>query len=93
MYITFSWSMLTISTNGSYDDGLQAEAAGMAEGFITADQIMMYFNATAAGYCKDDSDFCDKLNTYIENNEKWIDSNIKSGKNDPYWNQASRNFC
>ena len=50
--------MLTVSTNGSYDDVTQSEAAGIAEGYITADHIMMYYNATAAGYCDNNSDFC-----------------------------------
>lgn len=83
------WSMLILSTNGSFDDELQAHAAGMAEGYISADHIMMYFNATAAGYCAADSAFCTTLQNYIDTNDKWIQDNLKSNKNDPYWKHVN----
>ena len=84
--------MLTVSTNGSYDDVTQSKAAGMAEGYITADHIMMYYNATAAGYCDNNPDFCSKLKEFIESNEKWIQNELEANKFDPYWNHVSVYF-
>jgi len=64
----------------------------MAEGYVTADQIMMYFNATAAGYCTEEADFCKKLQDYIDQNQKWIQDNLKASPNNPYWKHVSI-FC
>ena len=61
----------------------------MAEGYITAEQILMYYNATAAGYCDNDPEFCSKLKDYVGKNEKWIQDNLEANKFDPYWNQVS----
>ena len=84
----FSWSLLTLTTNAQYDDHFQAQAAGMAEGFITAEQISMHWRNTAAGYCDKEKEFCWKLKRFMSDMYIWIKSNIKENPGDPYWHQV-----
>ena len=60
----------------------------MAEGFITASQISMHWQNTAAGYCDEEKEFCVKLQKFMGDMYEWIKSNIKGNPNDPYWHQV-----
>lgn len=89
VFLYFSWSKLTVSTNSSHDDSLQSEAAGMVEGYATADHISMYYQATVGDYCEKDKTFCDQLRDFLETNEKWISDKSKE-EMDSYWYQVKR---
>ncbi|EDO39917.1 predicted protein [Nematostella vectensis] len=82
------WSYLEVFSNESYSDVLQATAAGMAEGFITADLIHMDYMNKYADYCKNDENFCKKLTEYLRGNEAWRAKMIKSHLNESYWYQV-----
>ena len=88
----FSWSLLKLYTSGEYDDHLQAQAAGLAEGFITAEQISMHWQNTMAGYCDNEKEFCDKVHKFLSDMDEWIQSQIKENPNDPYWYQVTMIF-
>lgn len=59
----------------------------MIEGYATADQISMFYQTTVGDYCKNDKAFCDKLQDYISQNEKWILDQSKEDS-DSYWYQV-----
>lgn len=82
------WSLLKVVTNGTYSDSLQAEAAGMAEGFLTAEFILMAYENTVAGYCDKEPDFCTKLKTFLAANQDWIIGNLKTHPESQYWHQV-----
>ncbi|XP_048582385.1 putative phospholipase B-like 2 [Nematostella vectensis] len=82
------WSYLEVFSNESYSDVLQATAAGMAEGFITADLIHMDYMNKYADYCKNDENFCKKLTEYLRGNEAWRAKMIKNHLNESYWYQV-----
>ena len=88
----FSWSLLKLYTNGTCDDHQQAQAAGLAEGYITAEQISMDWQNTVGVYCDDSSEFCDKLHRFLKDLFDWIQSQIKENPEDPYWYQVSLLF-
>ncbi len=88
---SFSWGKLQVMTNGSYADAQQAEAAGMAEGYITSDLINMhYHNTQISDYCVNFKDFCVKLTKFMSDNEAWIQQNIKAETqtDKSYWHQV-----
>ena len=78
-----------MTTNGSYPDMLQAEAAGMAEGFITSDFISMSYQNTLSSYCVNEKEYCDKLNKFLTDNMNWINTQIKKFPKSNYWHQVS----
>jgi len=82
------WSLLQITTNGSYDDMQQSEAAGLIEGYITADHISMHFQNTMADYCTNDKEFCDKLKDFMKSNTEYLENSIKNDRSS-YWYQVS----
>ena len=67
---------------------MQAVAAGMAEGFITADFIAMSYQNTMQGYCDNEKEYCDRLNQYLADNMDWVQSQIKKNPYDSYWHQV-----
>jgi len=83
------WSLLKVVTNGSYDDVLQAEAAGLAEGYLTAMFIDMSYNNTLGGYCKDETEYCTKLKKYMSDNDAWIEKQINDMRGSSYWHQVN----
>ena len=79
---------MKVVTNGSYDDVLQAEAAGLAEGYLTAMFIDMSYNNTLGGYCKDETEYCTKLKKYMSDNDAWIEKQINDMRGSSYWHQV-----
>ena len=71
---------------------MQAQAAGLAEGFITAEQISMDWQNTVGVYCDDGSEFCDKLHKFLSDLFDWIQSQINENPTDSYWYQVSLLF-
>ncbi|XP_065664182.1 putative phospholipase B-like 2 isoform X2 [Hydra vulgaris] len=84
------WSKLYVSTNGKYSDILQAEAAGMAEGFLTSDQISMNYMNTLNDYCVNEKEYCKKLEDFLNENSKWMSQQleIKENAKSSYWQQV-----
>lgn len=85
------WSKLHVTTNGVYDDMLQAEAAGIAEGYLTADHISMTYQNTLNGYCVNEKDYCEKLEQFLDDNAKWASEQIllKTNLMSSYWQQVA----
>ena len=77
-------------TNESFADDLQAEAAGMAEGYITGDFIHMHYVNTLAEYCTNEKEYCQKLAKFIDDNNSWKDQQIQQAKSSEksYWHQV-----
>jgi len=72
------------------DDALQSYAAGLLEGFLTADSTDAYWGNIFDGFCAGRSALCAKLDGYLRTNSEWVMSQVaeKNGS-DPYWHQAS----
>ncbi|XP_067929268.1 putative phospholipase B-like 2 [Watersipora subatra] len=90
--LTYGLTFLTVSTNESYPDHVQAYAAGLAEGYITREITRQHWNNTIAGYCDMDSpsDYCKRLHNYLELNVNGFVNQaiIAHGGTDPYWHQV-----
>ncbi|XP_009082848.1 PREDICTED: putative phospholipase B-like 2, partial [Acanthisitta chloris] len=85
------WAFLEVSTNASYNDSLQAYAAGLAEAAVTEQLMYMHWMNTMVGYCgpfKYESEYCQKLRNYLETNLGWMEEQIGKGQNPEYWHQV-----
>ncbi|XP_072103962.1 putative phospholipase B-like 2 [Mobula birostris] len=89
------WSYLELGTNGTYDDRIQAYAAGVLEAEVTRPYIYVHWMNTLFHCCgsfKCQTAYCDKLKNYIETNLKWIEENLAEipladKDNKAYWHQ------
>ena len=81
------WTSLTVRTNGSYPDADQAHAAGVGEGYATAERILQSWVNTMSTYCKDPSDqFCNKLKEFLYENQYWTGYMVsKMSDKSNYW--------
>ncbi|XP_069475333.1 putative phospholipase B-like 2 [Ambystoma mexicanum] len=85
------WSFLELETNGSFNDSLQAYAAGVAEAAVTKKLMYMHWMNTLMGYCgpyKYQTQYCEKLRSYIEDNLAWMQEQMQSGEEPEYWHQV-----
>ena len=82
------WSYLEVHTTSSYPDDIQSLAAGMVEGYLTADFILMHWKNTLATYCSQSQKMCDKLNMFLYKNSIFRSSQIEANNLDPYWYQV-----
>ena len=85
----FRWSYLEVHTSSSYPDDIQSLAAGMVEGYLTADFILMHWKNTLAYFCEQKKEICDKLNNFLYKNSIFLTSQIESNNLDSYWYQVS----
>ncbi|XP_069136385.1 putative phospholipase B-like 2 [Argopecten irradians] len=86
---TTGWSFLNLTTSADYDNEDQAYAAGLVEGFMTADLIKMQWHNTIEGYCeKPYTAYCTRLQDYLQQNLDWMNMMISKSKYDPYWNMV-----
>ncbi|XP_051888321.1 putative phospholipase B-like 2 [Pristis pectinata] len=92
---TTGWSYLELTTNGTYDDSIQAYAAGVVEAEVTRPYIYMHWMNTLFRYCgpfKYQTAYCDKLKNYIETNLAWVEENLAeiplANDNKAYWHQV-----
>ena len=67
---------------------LQAEAAGMAEGYITSELIAMEYDNQYKGYCEPENEFCDNLRKFVKENNDWMEEQIAASPSDKYWYQV-----
>lgn len=84
------WDYLDIITSKKEDDSRQAYAAGLLEGWVTADLINIYWGNTFQHFCDGRADLCAQLNQYVQQNKKWIMAQVmeKNGF-DAYWHQVN----
>ncbi|XP_066467223.1 LOW QUALITY PROTEIN: putative phospholipase B-like 2 [Tiliqua scincoides] len=85
------WAVLEVVTNAKHNDSFQAYAAGLAEAAVTDQLIYMQWMNTMMGYCgpfKYQTDYCQKLKSYIEANLAWMEQQIETQGDNPYWHQV-----
>lgn len=93
-FTTFRWAFFQVATNHEIEDKLQARAAGMLEGSMTAHLIDMQWQNTLADYCAEEADFCFSLGQFLGENLSWMKYQIQNNPEDVYWHQVfeSNNF-
>ncbi|XP_015733653.1 putative phospholipase B-like 2 isoform X7 [Coturnix japonica] len=85
------WAFLEVSANASFNDTLQAYAAGLAEAAVTEQLIYMHWMNTAVGYCgpfRYETQYCRRLRGYLEANLAWMEEQMGSGRDRAYWHQV-----
>ena len=75
-------------TKSFYPDEIQSQAAGIVEGYLTADFILMYWKNMLANHCSDNKEMCEKLNKFFYENSIFLSTNIEAKYVDPYWYQV-----
>ncbi|KAF8778477.1 putative phospholipase B-like 2 like protein [Argiope bruennichi] len=84
------WSYLQIKSNKSFPDPVQAYAAGLVEGFLTADLLEKHWYNVIADYCTNDEAFCHRLQDFLQKNLDFINKNIEAKRNyDSYWHHVA----
>ena len=83
--------ILEVQTRENFPDQLQAQAAGIAEGWLTRTSIVESYNEFyASGVCAEDPDLCDWINDEFTVNEALIGGKVAQlGQTDPYWHQVN----
>ena len=89
----YRWTFLEIHSNASLSDAVQAKAAGMTEGSLTAELMQKSYQNTLAGYCDAEPEFCETLGKFLGDNLKWISKQIASNPTDKYWYQVKNLSC
>ncbi|XP_060641422.2 putative phospholipase B-like 2 [Anolis sagrei] len=85
------WASLELTTNEKYNDSLQAYAAGLAEATVSQQLIYMHWMNTMVGYCgpfKFQTEYCQKLKSYIETNLAWMEQQMEQAEGSEYWYQV-----
>ncbi|XP_068594488.1 putative phospholipase B-like 2 [Brachionichthys hirsutus] len=85
------WSFLEVTTSGRYNDSIQAYAAGAVEAAVTAQLIYKHWMNTLVGYCgpfTSKTGYCDRLKVYITKNLQWVQAQMETQRNSPYWHQV-----
>ncbi|XP_056131210.1 putative phospholipase B-like 2 [Lampris incognitus] len=85
------WSFLEVTTSRQYNDSIQAYAAGAVEASVTSQLIYKHWMNTLVGYCGPftfESEYCQRLKSYITTNLQWIQEQIQGRPNVPYWHQV-----
>ncbi|KAK2538122.1 hypothetical protein Q9966_005883 [Columba livia] len=89
--LTVGWAFLEVTTSASYNDSLQAYAAGLAEAAVSEQLMYMHWMNTMVGYCgpfKYESEYCEKLRGYLEANLDWMEEQMAKGEDPEYWHQV-----
>lgn len=85
------WAYLEVSTSGVYNDSLQAYAAGLVEASVTSQLIYQHWMNTLKGYCDQSTrevSYCQRLKDYISTNLKWLNQQMDTHADSPYWHQV-----
>ncbi|XP_026574449.1 putative phospholipase B-like 2 [Pseudonaja textilis] len=86
------WAALELTTNEKYNDSIQAYAAGVAEAAVTEQLVYMHWMNTVVSYCGPftyQTDYCQKLKNYIEDNLNWMEEQMEqAGMDSAYWYQV-----
>ena len=83
---------MKVVTNQTCSDDMQAQAAGMAEGYITSEFIYMDYLNRIVDYCTNEKILCQNLAKFIDENNSWKDDQIKQSQDSEkaYWHQVWR---
>lgn len=83
------WAFLELQTNAAVDDGKQARAAGVLEGYLSAGILHMHVHNVARPFCDGRQTLCARIQKFLERNLAWVGSMVKkqAGK-DVYWHQV-----
>ena len=79
-------------TKSAFPDDVQSRAAGMVEGFLTADLILMHWKNNLVSKCAANQDLCDKIKQFFEENSIFVANGIDSNPQDKYWYQVLGNI-
>ncbi|XP_053727251.1 putative phospholipase B-like 2 [Synchiropus splendidus] len=85
------WTFLEVTTNSQYNDSLQAYLAGAVEGAATSQLIYKHWMNTLMNYCgpyASEATYCERLKAFITANLQWVQEQIQSQPNSPYWYQV-----
>ncbi|XP_062038791.1 putative phospholipase B-like 2 [Lepus europaeus] len=85
------WAFLEVGTNGDYDDGLQAYAAGVVEASASEELIYMHWMNTVVNYCgpfEYEVGYCERLKHFLEANLEWMQKEMELNKDSTYWHQV-----
>eukprot|EP00066_Takifugu_rubripes_P008684 XP_003975045.1 PREDICTED: putative phospholipase B-like 2 [Takifugu rubripes] len=88
---TTGWSFLEVTTSSQYNDSIQAYAAGAVEAAVTSQLIYKHWMNTLMDYCGPftaHSGYCERLKDFISINLEWIQDQIATQPNSPYWHQV-----
>ncbi|KAF8794204.1 putative phospholipase B-like 2 [Argiope bruennichi] len=84
------WSYLEVKTDGKFPDSVQAYAAGLVEGFLTADLLKKHWSNLASDYCLNEESYCQRLQSFLQKNLDFLNQNIKTKrKYHIYWHQVA----
>eukprot|EP00118_Oscarella_pearsei_P024892 m.307042 g.307042 ORF g.307042 m.307042 type:complete len:550 (+) comp41843_c0_seq1:97-1746(+) len=87
---TTGWSYLSVKTNATFTDEVQAMAAGMLEGKLTYELIHASWLNTVSTYCQTPSQYCTKLNKYLSDQRSFVKEMVGvNGEEDDYWHQVN----
>ncbi|XP_003790002.1 putative phospholipase B-like 2 [Otolemur garnettii] len=85
------WAFLELGTNGSYNDSLQAYAAGVVEAAVSEELIYMHWMNTVVNYCgpfEYEVGYCEKLKSFLEANLAWMEEEMERNADSTYWHQV-----
>jgi len=83
------WLHLTVASNPGVSNRLQAEGAGMVEGFLTKEQITRYYQEFIhRDLCGVSADFCRWTRELQSRQRRWQEEQIRLKGQEPYWEQV-----
>uniref|UniRef100_A0A8C5V403 Phospholipase B-like n=1 Tax=Microcebus murinus TaxID=30608 RepID=A0A8C5V403_MICMU len=85
------WAFLELGTSGSYNDSLQAYAAGVVEAAVSQELIYMHWMNTVVNYCgpfEYEVGYCERLKSFLEVNLEWMQEQVALNKDSVYWHQV-----
>ncbi|XP_020012515.1 putative phospholipase B-like 2 [Castor canadensis] len=85
------WAFLELGTNGSYNDSLQAYAAGVVEASVSEELIYMHWMNTVVNYCgpfEYEVGYCERLKSFLEANLEWMHEEMERNADSTYWHQV-----
>ena len=85
------WMILEVQTREEVPDQLQAQAAGIAEGYLTRTSITeSYHEFYTNDVCSTDPDMCHWIKATFEQNEAHVGGKIAQfSQTEPYWHQVN----
>ena len=84
------WGVLNIETNPVFSDQNQAFAAGVAEGFLTSEQIHNTFLNLAPNVFGNTSAPSSAVQAFLNDQEAFLVKSVEEAKGtDPFWRQAN----
>ena len=83
------WAFLELQTNAAVEDKVQARAAGVLEGYLSAGILHMHVNNVARPFCDGRQALCDRIQHFLDQNLDWVARMVrKHGATDVYWHQV-----